>query len=90
MRSLREDEESVLAFALVAEVPFSNNQAERDLRPAKVKQKVSGSFRTEQGAARCARLHGLISTCRKQQRPLFHILRALFPHQSLNVVADAA
>ncbi len=89
MRSLREHEEGVLAFALVAEVPFTNNQAERDLRPAKVKQKVSGSFRTEHGAARYARLQGLISTCRKQQRPVFHTLRALFSYHPVNLVAGA-
>jgi transposase len=87
MRSLRKYEESVLAFALVEGVPFTNNQAERDLRPVKVKQKVSGSFRTKDGAVRYARLQGIISTCRKQDRPVFHTLRALFAHQSVNLVA---
>lgn len=89
MNSLRKYEESVLAFALVAEVPFTNNQAERDLRPVKVKQKVSGSFRTEHGAERYARLQGFISTCRKQQHPLFHTLRTLFAHQPLSLVASS-
>lgn len=87
MLSLQKYEDSVLAFAFVAEVPFTNNQAERDLRPAKVKQKVSGSFRTEHGAARYARLQGIISTCRKQDRHVFHTLRALFAHQSVSLVA---
>ena len=87
MLSLQKYEDSVLAFAFVAEVPFTNNQAERDLRPAKVKQKVSGSFRTEHGAARYARLQGLISTCRKQERLVFHTLRALFAHQPVSLVA---
>jgi len=87
MLSLQKYEDSVLAFAFVAEVPFTNNQAERDLRPAKVKQKVSGSFRTEHGAARYARLQGIISTCRKQDRHVFHTLRALFAHQPVSLVA---
>jgi transposase len=87
MRSLQKYEDSVLAFAFVAEVPFTNNQAERDLRAVKVKQKVSGSFRTEHGAARYARLQGMISTCRKQERPVFHTLRALFAHQPVSLVA---
>jgi transposase len=87
MISLQKYEDSVLAFAFVAEVPFTNNQAERDLRPSKVKQKVSGSFRTEHGAARYARLQGIISTCRKQERLVFYTLRALFAHQPVSLVA---
>ncbi len=63
---LKEQEDAALAFALVAGVPFSDKQAERDLRPAKVKQKVSSCFRTEDGARVYARLQGVISTCRKQ------------------------
>ena len=89
MNSLRKHEESVLAFALVAGVPFTNNQAERDLRPVKVKQKVSGCFRTEHGAERYARLEGIISTCRKQQRPVFHALRTLFARRPLNFAASS-
>ncbi|MBK8534681.1 MAG: IS66 family transposase [Candidatus Competibacteraceae bacterium] len=42
LNRLREQEDGVLAFALEAGIPFTNNQAERDLRPAKIKQKVSG------------------------------------------------
>lgn len=59
-------EEAVLAFAFEAGVPFSNNEAERALRPAKIKQKVSGGFRTESGAHTYARITGFISTLRKQ------------------------
>jgi len=58
-------QESVLAFAFEAGVPFTNNQAERDLRPAKVKQKVSNCFRTQVGADYYARISGFISTMRK-------------------------
>lgn len=55
LRRLREPEDAVLAVALVAGVPFTNNQAERDRRPAKVNQNVSGWFRTGQGAKVYAR-----------------------------------
>jgi transposase len=87
LRRLTEHEEAVLAFALVEGVPFTNNQAERDLRPAKVKQKVSGCFRTDHGAAVYARLQAMISTCRKQERNVFVTLRNLFAHQPVSLLA---
>ncbi|MGQ9601025.1 MAG: hypothetical protein ACUVWZ_16655, partial [Anaerolineae bacterium] len=59
----------------------------RDLRPAKVKQKVSGCFRTGQGAKVYARLQAVISTCRKQERNVFATLRALFAHQPVSLIA---
>ena len=59
-------ESAVLAFAFEAGVPFTNNEAERALRPAKIKQKVSGGFRSEAGAERYARIGGFIATLRKQ------------------------
>lgn len=87
LRRLQEHADAVLAFALVEGVPFTNNQAERDLRPAKVKQKVSGCFRTAQGAKVYARLQALISTCRKQGRNVFVILRNLFAFQPISLLA---
>lgn len=59
---------AVLAFAFTPGVPFTNNQAERDLRPVKVKQRVSGCFRTESGAGVYARISGFVSTMRKNGR----------------------
>nr|BAL56953.1 transposase [uncultured Chloroflexota bacterium] len=87
LRRLKEHEHAVLAFALVEGVPFTNNQAERDLRPAKVKQKVSGCFRTDRGAKVYARLQAVISTCRKQERNPFVTLRNLFAHQPVSLLA---
>jgi transposase len=87
LRRLKEREEAVLAFALVEGVPFTNNQAERDLRPAKVKQKVSGCFRTDQGAAVYARLQAVISPCHKQGRNVFATLRDLFARQPVSLLA---
>ena len=75
---LKKHRDSVLAFAFEAEVPFTNNQAERDLRNLKVKQKVSGGFRTVEGAQIHARLQAAISTFRKQNLPVFSTCRNLF------------
>jgi transposase len=81
---LKRYEEGVLAFALDPDVPFTNNQAERDLRGAKVKQKVSGCFRTLAGAHTYARLQALILTLRKQEIHIFSSLRSLFSYSSLS------
>jgi transposase len=64
-------EKNILAFAFNKDVPFTNNQAERDLRMAKIKMKVSNCFRSFDGARWYARIAGFISTARKQERNIF-------------------
>lgn len=70
--------DAVLAFAFNEEVPFTNNLAERDIRPAKIKQKISNCFRTFKGAEIYARIEGFISTSRKNQQNVFSELCATF------------
>lgn len=71
---LRDFKECVLRFLERQDVPFTNNQAEQDIRMMKVKQKISGGFRTLQGAETFCIIRGFLSTCRKQGLNLFQSL----------------
>ena len=67
MNRLVKYKDAVLAFAKYTFIPFTNNLAERDVRHAKVKQKIAGSFRTKHGADIYARIYSFVSTLRKHQ-----------------------
>ncbi|WP_192600562.1 IS66 family transposase, partial [Sporosarcina limicola] len=68
---------AILRFIRDDRVPFDNSLAERDVRMMKVKQKVSGSFRTVKGAKKFARIRGFVSTLRKQNRGVLSSLIAV-------------
>lgn len=67
-----------LRFVSDFRVPFDNNLAERDLRMSKLQQKISGCFRTAQGADIFCRVRGYISTLRKQGLDLLSALDSLY------------
>ena len=76
---LRDYKESVCLFVKNFAVPFDNNQAERDLRMIKVKAKVSGCFRTEEGATDFLKIMSYTGTAKKQGVNPFHAPGIRFP-----------
>ena len=75
---LREHADDVWRFASDPNVPFTNNLAEQAVRMPKVKQKVSGGFRTEQGAQSFCVIRSYLATMRKQGINLFDALTSAF------------
>ena len=82
LERLRNYENEVLKFMVDPEVPFSNNQAENDIRMTKVQQKISGCFRSWDGALIFCRVRSYLSTCRKQGITATNALRLLFEGKS--------
>ena len=78
LERLRDYEEDVLCFMGNKVVPFTNNQGERDLRMAKVQQKISGCFRSWKGAEVFCRIRSYLSTCRKHNVGVGEALECLF------------
>jgi transposase len=65
-------------YLLDLRIPFTNNQAERDLRWAKVQQKIAGPFRSATGATAFCRIRSYLSTMQKQGHPMLSALTAVF------------
>jgi transposase len=81
LERLMEREDEVLRFMTKREVPFTNNQAERDLRMMKVQQKISGCFKAWEGAKTYCRICGYISTCLKQGLTASEAVKLIFQNK---------
>ena len=78
LRRLDGQRVDVLRFVTDFNVPFDNNQAERDIRMVKLQQKISGSWRTLEGARNFCAIRSYASTLRKQEHNVLAGLRQLF------------
>ena len=78
LNRLTDRKDNYLLFIRDYKVPFTNNQAERDLRPVKTKQKVSGGFRSWGGVERYARIRSFISTVKKRKLGVLESIARVF------------
>lgn len=76
----------VLRFMDAPHIPFDNNQAERDIRMVKVKQKISGTFRSESGAHNFARIRAFVSTMKKNQQDILQAIETVFVGKPLDLI----
>lgn len=83
LKRLREHRQEVWRFMTDVGVPFTNNLAEQALRMAKVKQKISGCFRTEHGADTFFIIRSYLATMAKQKNNLFDCLVSVFDRQTI-------
>lgn len=83
LERLRDYETDVLRFMTCDFVPFTNNQGERDQRMTKVQQKISGCFRSIEGATIFCRIRSYLDSCRKHGITATDALHSIFKQRKL-------
>ena len=78
LKRLKNFKSEVLLFMMDMEVPFTNNLSEQDIRMMKVKQKISGGFRSDEGVKSFCRIRSIISTAIKNKKNIFEVLQRAF------------
>ena len=90
LERLRDFESEVLRFMRSSVTPFTNNQGENDIRMTKVHQKVSGCFRSFEGAQFFCRIRSFITTAKKHGVSPTTALRLLFQGKMPDFMVDSS
>ena len=90
LERLRDYEQDVLRFMNAPEAPFTNNQGENDIRMTKVQQKISGCFRSLEGAQTFCLIRSYLSTCRKNQCSASEALRIIYDRRLPTFLTEGA
>lgn len=88
IKRIRKYQNEYLAFMHDFSMEFTNNQAERDIRMVKVKQKISGGFRTEENARNFLKIRGFISTARKQGQKILPALSRVIANANDHILSN--
>ena len=87
LEAFRDRMDEILLFLYRDEVPFDNNLAERDIRMMKLKQKISGCFRSKKGIESFCRIRSYISTIKKQNGNVWQALTAAMRGNPIDLLA---
>jgi len=86
LKRLRQHRADVWRFMMHQDVPFTNNLAEQALRMSKIKQRISGCFRSPAGADHFFTIRSYLATMHKQKQCLFDCLVSVFEGRTIEPV----
>jgi transposase len=83
-KRFRKHQNAIIYALRTKDVPFDNNSSERAIRKTKIKQKVSGGYRSPEGAERHAIILTILETCKKQGMKIFESIKKLVTGEAIN------